>query len=550
MPDIQCPQSARRAVLRSLDLSRKGGQGHAAAVLSGRNSMEAFCALRDQSPETQMYLSAEGGVSHLDTCMDSPVMVAAADRYGSASLVRAGLGCEPVPLNLVDYDPSMPDSLRGFLARDSQVPLLIEISARVPGRHKTYPLIVPFAAPGSRAKAWHAAHVSHPVVGGAWGGHRGAHRNCVFHLRNDAFGPSAHLAILLGMDRMLGAFARDGRACPVLLRIDFAGLGLSRAEYRNLETQLSHLLKCYGSATGKSGILLGELGFVREYADSTAVLDPGGACRVDLRLPSHRHHPTMVNLHQCPVGGQAGGTPLDITLTNPEGSRVDISTGDLSEAAVMYDNCGGAVASIATASRPRQGYGRSTHVMGLGPTCGEGSYAGCRSMAGEWEITVSNGGPEPVALTFVLDDAMPLLPRWQLPRATIRFSRSHDWDPEVLGFVRPAFFDLRSRFDALVRQADPVPDLAIRRHAEPTVWPMVSVCYGIQMTRMTFDQSGRGAGPLAIHDRQPGQEGPLRDTLMRQSEDALIDTCLDAMIMTRPETVDQVIRDSLAFSAE
>ncbi|WP_138467963.1 hypothetical protein [Poseidonocella sp. HB161398] len=416
------------------------------------------------------------------------------------------------------------------------VPLVLTVSGATGAKARMRGLQVPLTGPAGR-RAWLAAGlVSCPVQ--VEDGTGSGHWQLGWQLPLGIGGEMASAILLLGLQGLMEVLSQPGQGRPFLVRLDLAGLGLARSGIRRLEQMLSRELQRYCRVTGHGALLLGEQGFVQEYADASVVLQPGRAARMDLILPPRRRAPVFMDLHQAAVSGACG--PLGLSLQAQSGERLELSTGGAEE-----ESCGeiravngGRAAMIAPDPRGSGWMQRLDHAIGFAPTARMSTYYG-RNIAepGEWNLTVRNLGLSTTRLTFNLDNAMPLLPDWQMPHASLQLSRAQDWDAEMLDYVRPEFFGIRSRFEALVQRGDHVPPLVLRRFAEVGQWPVASVLLGGRIEYLPV----LGARARRMYPASDGRrvlaEAPAPGAVPEPQSDRLIGLCLDILAETSPDNV-------------
>lgn len=363
---------------------------------------------------------------------------------------------------------------------------------------------------------------------------------CALRLPIGVHGPLARATVQMAVDRILHDLIATQAAPPVLLRVDYAGLGMTRRDYSCLENQISGLLESYGARSGKPALMLGELGFVRGYTDANMALEPDTSSRVDVMVPKGRRSPILLNLTQHDAGGPR--IPISIELRAPDGNTKELRYDRFGEAVEHLSGFGKMCAVIAPPEMRNDHPGGLTHAIAFAPTQPGATLCGCPAQAGIWELTVTNTGPTSTALSVFFDDPMPLLPHWQSPRATLRRSRCRDVQPDMDEFIRPDFYNFRNRCDALLRHAGYVPPRIIRRHADPIAWPLVSVSRNTQLTRMVFNRSVGVAQPTLADDRLPCNEQGLAAVVPLQgSNDTLIESFLEALRDGAPETIEDRI---------
>ncbi|WP_145962881.1 hypothetical protein [Mangrovicoccus ximenensis] len=268
---------------------------------------------------------------------------------------------------------------------------------------------------------------------------------------------------------------------------------------------------------------------------------------MDLILPPRRGAPVFLDLRQASAQGACG--PLALSLQAQSGERLEIATGQPEDESCGEIRAGNGGRAAVVCPDPLSGgpVQRLSHVIGFAPTVPVALYGRNRAEAGEWNLTVRNPGPAAVRLTFNLDNAMPLLPEWQLPRASLRLSRSRDWDAEALDCVRPDFFGFDSRFEALVRRADHVPPLVLRRFVEVGSWPVASVCSGGRMLLLpmlgTKARAGFPALPQAV---ARSDADAVRDLLPEFVQDRLLELCIGLLASSPPLALAERLAEALA----
>lgn len=538
-------QTAHAVALRSLHHICGPRQDYRMVLLASEDAIDTGTLHRSgrvftcRTPGLSTLLKAPLGVSRVAMC----------DADGLATLRRAGITGEDLPIVASQLLSETPKVLPRPHLRDIAEPFFVEVSSAAGNGidpNAGDPVTVEMGCGTDRRMALHVANLQELDTGA--GPRSGRKQRFALRIPLGVSGPLACASVLMSIDLFLYRHLQRSKRQSLLIRVDYAGLGMTRREYRELERQLSQLLTAYGQRTGKAAILVGELGFVRGYTDANVVLEPYTACRLDLTVPENRSSPIFLNLvQQIPSTGRG---PISIGLESPDGNIKELRLEANGESVEHLSGFGKICAVIAPPVTQDDGRNGCTHVIAFAPTMGEGAFARCPGQPGEWEVTVTNTGTSDVAMQFFLEDPMPLLPHWQSPRATIRRSRSQAWDPEMLDFVRPDFYDLRSRFDALVRHADYVPPLVIRRQADSITWPLVNVIWNTHLSRMAFNRSTGVAEPLAADDRQPGTGEVLTPFVpLQEVKDTLIERCLEALRDCAPEDVEKTIAATLEAAA-
>ncbi|MBE3639470.1 hypothetical protein [Mangrovicoccus algicola] len=421
------------------------------------------------------------------------------------------------------------------------LPVVLSVTAAGAARRRMRRLAVPLVDAEGRRFWLPAGRISAPVLADGSPGAR--HWEAAWQLPRGMGGEMAVATVLLGLQEVMQALSVASARHALLLRLDLAGLGLDRGAVRQLERLVSRQLRRFCWTTGQGALLLSERGFVQEYADAGMVLQPGRAARLDLLLPPDRRVPVFLDLQQSVAAGACG--PLSLSLQAQSGERQEMSTMPQDGETGRFEAANGGLAAVLSPD-PATAAGRAarlSHVLGFAPTCSEPVYGRSCAEAGEWSLTLRNGGPATTRLSLALNGAMPLLPGWQMARASLRSSRSQGWDPEMLDYAQPEFFGLRSRFEAIVGRADPVPPLVLRRHVETGAWPLAAVCAG---TRSHGIPVHGPAGP-ETELRQPGSLALLRGLSVR--EDRLVALCVQLLAEAPPGRLTERLSERLAQAA-
>ncbi|WP_172331175.1 hypothetical protein [Mangrovicoccus sp. HB161399] len=488
--------------------SRDGGDGTGFALL-------------DSEPGAWLRPSRSGYAVRLSDMPPEPLAMPLPP-LGKTSFGRAGWSC--------------------WKAVPRDVPLLLSVAAGRAGRGPVRRLQVPLAAEGG-ARAWlDAGRISgpFPAAGGP------AHWTLGWQLPPGIGGEMAGALILLGLQGVMEALSRPLCERPFLLQLDLAGLGLDRNAIRRLECALSEEMKRFSMITGRGALLVGELGFVQEYADASVILQPGRAVRMDLLLPKKRSAPVFLDLQQSAGSGACG--PLALSLQAQSGERLDIVTGRQQEegCSEIRTGNGGLAAKVCADPRSGTAAARLSHVIGFAPTFALSAFGRNRAEPGEWNLILRNIGRETARLTFDLDNAMPLLPDWQMPRASLQMSRSQEWDAEMLDYVRPEFFGYRGRFEALVKRADAVPPLVMRRYVEVGSWPVASVSAGTEIHPMPVLGARTRAGFPAMSLPVPVREAMAQELSPAPQEDRLLGLCIELLANVPPRGLAQRLAEAVA----